>query len=235
MLLQHFWSRPVAALRPPGATFSLLFRQGDGFHRNTFRKNTSVFVLRSYTCPRRWRHSRQGKRRLRRMLRKAVPAAPSVKCNVPPIPGGTSSWQPPLSFAAAALSPPSSPPFQSSSCLFRTLSPKPRRRLNRLLEAIDARRYACVYLRCVPWNLKLRFDPEFLFYLHGNAAPSSSSCPTLLRIISPPFMELHHATESDLEKAPLLTFRLYKSLIFFFSLLHFWIGYIRGCIEQYLF
>lgn len=45
---------------------------------------------------------------------------------------------------------------------------------------------------CAPWNRNLCSNPEFLFYLHGNAVPSSP-CPTLLRIISHPFMKLCHA------------------------------------------
>lgn len=153
MLPQHFWSWRVAALRPPGATFSLLFRQGDGFHGNTFRKNPSGFVLRSYTSPHRWRHSHQGKKEAQEDVQKAVPAAPkrqtpspSVKRNVPPIPEGASSWQPPLS----PLSPLSSPPFPSLPSFPHTFL-RTRRRLNCLLGAVDgadaSQRYACAYLR----------------------------------------------------------------------------------------
>lgn len=95
-------------------------------------------------------------------MQKAVPAAlkkqtpsPSVKCNVPPIPQGTSSWQPPLPFAAATLSSVSTvfAPF-SVSPVFPTHFLQTRRRLNRLLEAIDgadaSQRYVCVYLRVFP-------------------------------------------------------------------------------------
>lgn len=131
VLPQHFWSCRVAASRPPGDTFSLLFRQGDSFHRNTFRKNPSGFLLRSYTSPRRWRHSHQGKRRLRRMCRRLFPQLQrnrrplrlwNVTCLLfqkeHPVGSHLSLLQPPLS----SLSPLSSPPFPSPLSFPHTFS-----------------------------------------------------------------------------------------------------------------
>lgn len=97
-------------------------------------------------------------------------------------------------FAAATLSVSSVfPPF--FILIFHTHFLSHSRRLNpRLLNAWQSWTVLCsrVIYVCAPWNRNLCSNPEFLFYLHGNAAPSSS-CPTLLRIISHPFMKLRHA------------------------------------------
>lgn len=77
-------------------------------------------------------------------------------------------------------------------------------------------RCGCVCL----WSCSLKSEvaprPGVSLLSPWKRCASSSSCPTLLRIISPPtFMELHHDTESDLEKAPLHHVD-YISQIFFF-------------------
>lgn len=210
----------VTDFQGPCVALSLFTQNAYLFQMLIYERATSGLVVKGCMSFNRWCCSHQGKGRLERMssrlflrLQSKQAPSPSVKCNVPAISSlsiqlavtSPSAAHPPLSVCLLRLPP--FPFFFSFLSLPRTVSH--RRRLNPLFVESSTKSWTalrcrgicvCVFV-CVPWNLNLCSNPEFLFYFHGNAVPSSS-CPTLLRIISHPFMKLHHA--------------LYRNVLFIF-------------------